>query len=834
MDRFLKCDLHVHSNSCFSRNYSQEEFLNAIRISNLDVISITDHNIIDIDLYSKFLNDKTISTKLIGGVELNISLDPETITRNHLVVASDYFHAIMWFDHNNASIVWQLLQELINCIDDSILKNNRIYKNVSKKMDGKHFTLKALQEKFNNVDYYFTFHENKGDRNLSDYLPNQNKKTKEQIIENQIFKDSLFFYNNSMSVEGGEKSKKIKKYFEKNLETLVVSFLFSDAVDLADIGRKFTWINFDGEFNSLILPISDPKSRVFTSDLCPNNPQHNIDNYLRGIKVLLKDFDGNEQERILQFSPGLNGIIGARGDGKSMLGNIIAKDNASIYKAFVNHENIEYILANGTTTKNKPRCRYLKQKDLYKIYENTEFDKLELLKRYYKDLVKVSNEIAKESLEKIKEYFSVLKNEIKSFYDKYQGQTLSFNPLKTEIQVNKLLPTINSSSIENSKEILESLQEFYTEKIRLLEKESNQLKEFIFESTYPELQNLVENKLEVDKKIIDQNIERKEIVDSLLKEISANIPLSEIRKKLMQKFLTDIDQINKNYDYSFTQYKSEIGKLNSFFLDFLQARLKCGECIEKINLEYGRISSANQSKIINFEDHEIKVAVERECKLSFEEILQPFINHAFCKPDVLIQFLLEAENYENILAKINKTKFKKIYGFLDFIDNLFMQIFDEIDKKQEAMLRLYYDGVDIRELSPGRRSEILLRILLDPTILSNDYEFIILDQPDDDLDTKTINDLLVNKIKELKLEVQFFVISHSAAVIINGDSDLVILAESETKEGKTIISYTEGKINSISLKDKIVTILDGGELNLKTRLNKYDFNYKEKIHVPKG
>ena len=79
--------------------------------------------------------------------------------------------------------------------------------------------------------------------------------------------------------------------------------------------------------------------------------------------------------------------------------------------------------------------------------------------------------------------------------------------------------------------------------------------------------------------------------------------------------------------------------------------------------------------------------------------------------------------------------------------------------------------------------------------------------------------------------MQFFIISHSAAVIINGDSDVIILAESETKEGKTKITYTEGKINTVSLKEKIVTILDGGELNLKARLNKYDFNYKEKAHV---
>jgi hypothetical protein len=832
MDTFLKCDLHMHSSSCFSRNYGEEKFLEALRNSKLDVISITDHNIIDIDLYTKIINDSTIKSKLIGGVELNVSLDPETITKYELVVNGDYFHSIIWFDINNINIALSSLKKLIGEIDEiTVYKDSKELKKISAGMDKKSFTLKDIQEKFANIDYYFTFHENKGARNLSDYLPNYKKKIGEQIISNQKFKENLFYYNNSMSIEGGDKSKVIKKYFEKNLDTLVAAFLFSDAITLQEIGSKFTWINFDGEFSSLILPISDPTSRVFTSDSCSNNPQKNINNYLSGIKIKLKDLDGSEKDEELFFSPGLNGIIGARGDGKSMLGNIIAKENASTYKDYVDHENIEYIYPEGIKTRTKPKCKYLRQKDLFQIYENTEFDKLDLLKRYYEELLKENSKVVDEALTTIKLLFNDLKELILQFHKKYQGQTLLFTPLQKDVSPNKLLVNVDVDSMENSEDNLEKLKQFVTKIIQSWEKEKETLNNSTFVSSYPELLSVEEKKENFNKVVISSIDENLKIANEFLVEINLLLPVCEIRQKLIKLFHDSIDVINKSFDLTSTQYINEIDKLEAFFTDFLKARLQCYAIIKKIDAAYAGISTTNQSRKIKFEENEITVSAERECKLSFEDIFQSYIKTASNKPDILIQMLLESENFESVKEHIKQPKFNTINNFIDFINSLFLQVNGEVDKIQNAVLHLYFNGTDVKKLSPGRRSEILLRILLDPSILGNDYLFIILDQPDDDLDTKTINDLLVNKIKNMKLEMQFFIISHSAAVIINGDSDVIILAESETKDSKQKISYSVGKINTITMKEKIVTILDGGELNLKARLNKYDFNYKEKANV---
>ena len=47
---FKKCDMHVHSSSCYSRSYDEESFLSQVLNSDLDVLAVTDHNNIDVEL----------------------------------------------------------------------------------------------------------------------------------------------------------------------------------------------------------------------------------------------------------------------------------------------------------------------------------------------------------------------------------------------------------------------------------------------------------------------------------------------------------------------------------------------------------------------------------------------------------------------------------------------------------------------------------------------------------------------------------------------------------------------------------------------------------------
>lgn len=71
----------------------------------------------------------------------------------------------------------------------------------------------------------------------------------------------------------------------------------------------------------------------------------------------------------------------------------------------------------------------------------------------------------------------------------------------------------------------------------------------------------------------------------------------------------------------------------------------------------------------------------------------------------------------------------------------------------------------------------------------------------------------------MKFDIQLFVVSHSAPVIVNGDARLIVSCQED--EGK--ISYGTGVLSDDKTKQIVADVLDGGERYLKMRFNKYNF-----------
>lgn len=330
---FKKCDMHIHSSSCYSRSYSEQKFIEKMSKSDLDVFAVTDHNIVDTKLISSLKNE--VNGKIIfGGAEINFQLKEETIAAYNLTVNSDcsYFHAIVLFGLEYADNVSNILTDLFiskiqnendsNLSEENLKKENK--KSFSKLTKGRAIYLEDFQERISAIPYLFIPHENKGSRNLSQYLPNE--KNGKKLKNNEDYKDKLFYYSHAMAVEGGEKSRKtISDGLATELNTTITSLLFSDAKELDQIGKKYTWIDFDGDLDSLLLAISDPESRIKTSDISPNLPQTNTLNFLEEVTFLSYSKDDNEHKNKLLFSPGFNGIVGSRGSGKTLLARLLAK-----------------------------------------------------------------------------------------------------------------------------------------------------------------------------------------------------------------------------------------------------------------------------------------------------------------------------------------------------------------------------------------------------------------------------------------------------------------------------------------------------------------------------
>lgn len=122
-----------------------------------------------------------------------------------------------------------------------------------------------------------------------------------------------------------------------------------------------------------------------------------------------------------------------------------------------------------------------------------------------------------------------------------------------------------------------------------------------------------------------------------------------------------------------------------------------------------------------------------------------------------------------------------------------------------------YDGVDIRKLSPGTRGIVLLLLYL--ALDDSDNRPLVIDQPEENLDPKSVFDELVHLFIEAKAHRQVIMVTHNANLVINTDADQIIIAESRPHpHGKLpLISYRSGGLESAEIRTAVCDILEGGE-----------------------
>lgn len=92
-------------------------------------------------------------------------------------------------------------------------------------------------------------------------------------------------------------------------------------------------------------------------------------------------------------------------------------------------------------------------------------------------------------------------------------------------------------------------------------------------------------------------------------------------------------------------------------------------------------------------------------------------------------------------------------------------------------LKLGDDSFNI--MSPGKRALALLRVLVE---LDTSQHPIILDQPEDDLDNRSIYEGLAKYIKLKKNRRQIIVVTHNPNVVVGSDSEFVIVANQSGQE----------------------------------------------------
>lgn len=145
-------------------------------------------------------------------------------------------------------------------------------------------------------------------------------------------------------------------------------------------------------------------------------------------------------------------------------------------------------------------------------------------------------------------------------------------------------------------------------------------------------------------------------------------------------------------------------------------------------------------------------------------------------------------------------------------------------------------GFAVSTMTPGKQALFALTLILHE---SEEAWPLLIDQPEDDLDSRSIYEVLVKYLCERKAERQIIMVSHDANLVIGADSEQVVVANRHGDEGREnkdgrLFAYFSGSLeHSRQRKDSPIAfelggirehaceILDGGEEAFRKRQEKY-------------
>jgi len=158
--------------------------------------------------------------------------------------------------------------------------------------------------------------------------------------------------------------------------------------------------------------------------------------------------------------------------------------------------------------------------------------------------------------------------------------------------------------------------------------------------------------------------------------------------------------------------------------------------------------------------------------------------------------------------------------------------FDTTDFK--VAYNIKHQGTSLELLSPGKKGVVLLLMYL---VLDTESSIpLIIDQPEENLDNKSVFPLLVDYFREIKRRRQIIVITHNPNLVLNTDAEQIIVANFDAVPSSqpSRISYVSGAIENsfVSKKAKIplekrgirehgLDILEGGKTAFRKRREKW-------------
>jgi hypothetical protein len=126
------------------------------------------------------------------------------------------------------------------------------------------------------------------------------------------------------------------------------------------------------------------------------------------------------------------------------------------------------------------------------------------------------------------------------------------------------------------------------------------------------------------------------------------------------------------------------------------------------------------------------------------------------------------------------------------------------------------DYREMSRLSGGQQVSLLLSLLLE----TDDVSPLLIDQPEDELDSSYLFEVVLPALRRLKGKRQIVFATHNPNIVVNGDADQVVYLAGTADQGSVVV---QGAIEEPEVKAAILTTVDGGQDAFRLRYAKYGF-----------
>lgn len=661
-----------------------------------------------------------------------------------------------------------------------------------------------------------------------------------------------------------------------------------------DHGR-YCWIKADTTFEGLKQTLYEPEERVIIQKDYPDtHDNHHVIDY---IEFYDQDFPN---EKIV-FNDYLNCIIGGKSTGKSLLLRSLAYNVDRKYaleqeNSVPNKNSRDFdiqakvVWKDGTDSPRK--FVYIPQTYLNSLIDKPEEDS-EINKLVFDVLLKKDLRIKKAYVELIQEK--------KNINVKLHKSILQYQDLTSELEsLNKLIaengvPEIYEKSIAKlTAERLELMQSFHLDQSEIdrygkLQKERDDVKsrEYNLEQEIDRLATLESPVITFEQ----DSFFTKEVLERRVPLSAGTIAI------FLDKFQQHLDeQWREQISLLVGEYQKEISDLKNTLVEsedeyqILRQKMVNNSKLDvlntKITQEQGKLDSARMLAIRNLKiQDEIKSCIKsivgsqdeyHKRYIAFVDLVNSFVNNnadtgltfeakvIWKKTEFerMLTSMLDNRRFPSFAQKYNLdlTSLKNEDYGSELLYVLWSAIFEDDAEvklpikgnfsRVNALQRLFDDWYNIHyevksgrdvieQMSPGKKALVLLELLIS---LETDKCPILIDQPEDDLDNRSIYNELVEYLKKTKHTRQVILVTHNANVVLGADAEEVIIANQEgvdTANNKTTFEYRSGAIENCEpildengkilkgvlyatgIQTQICDILEGGKLAFDLRKQKY-------------